>query len=266
MERPKIGVFSLTGCGGDQLMILNLEDVLLDLLSYFDIKDFQEISSFKEDSDLDIAFVEGSVSTKQDLRKLKEIRARCKMLIAIGNCAISGGIQAMKNGQMEILERMKRVYGIEEDIYGVLEPKGLSAYVKVDLEIPGCPIEKEETLRAITSILHGDMPDQFDYPVCVECKLKEYPCVLIEKNLPCLGPIIVAGCGARCPGLGLPCIGCRGPIKEEANAAAELEVLLSKGYDEEHIINLMRIFCANFEEIKKITEIIRRRSGKGGQE
>ena len=80
-EKPKLGIFSLTGCGGDQLMILNLEPVLLDLLSRFDIKDFQEGSSYKEECELDIALVEGSVSTKTDLEKLKKIRERSKMLI-----------------------------------------------------------------------------------------------------------------------------------------------------------------------------------------
>jgi sulfhydrogenase subunit delta len=262
MEKPKIGVFSLTGCGGDQLMILNLEDVLLELLSRFDIKSFQEASSHHEEVELDIAFVEGSVSTEKDLKKLKEVREKSKMLIAIGDCAIGGCVQAMRNGQMSMAERMRKVYGVEEDYYDVLEPKGLAEYVDVDLEVPGCPIEKKEIFRAITSLLHGDVPMQIDYPVCVECKLKGYPCVLVEKGMPCLGPIITAGCDARCPGLGLDCIGCRGPIKDETNAAAELEVLLEKGYDEKYIINRLRFFGGNFEDIVKLTEKISGKSKK----
>lgn len=253
MEKIKTGIFSLTGCAGDQLMILNLEDVLLELLSRFDIKSFQEASSYHEETELDIAFVEGSVSTGNDLTKLKEVREKSKMLIAIGDCAIGGCVQAMRNGQMSMVERMKKVYGVEEDYYDVLEPKGLAEYVEVDLEVPGCPIEKKEILRAITSLLHGDMPEQIDYPVCVECKLNGFMCVLVEKGMPCLGPIITAGCDARCPGLGLDCIGCRGPIKDETNAAAELEVLLEKGYDEKYIINRLRFFGGNFEEIVNLT-------------
>lgn len=256
MEKPKIGIFSLTGCGGDQLMILNLEDILLELLSRFDIKSFQEASSYHEETELDIAFVEGSVSTESDLKKLKEIREKSKMLIAMGECAIGGCVQAMRNDQMSMAERMRKVYGVEEDYYDVLEPKGLAEYVEVDLEIPGCPIEKKEILRAITSLLHGDLPEQIDYPVCVECKLKGYPCVLVEKGMPCLGPIIRGGCEARCPSLGLDCIGCRGLIKDETNAAAELEVLLEKGYDEKYIINRLRFFGGNFEDIVKLTRKI----------
>jgi len=173
---------------------------------------------------------------------------------------------------MSMAERMRKVYGTEGDHYDVLEPKGLAEYVEVDVEIPGCPIEKKEILRAITSILHGDMPELIDYPVCVECKLKGYLCVLVERGMPCLGPIITAGCEARgmpclgpiitagcearCPGLGLDCIGCRGPIKDETNATAELDVLLEKGYDENYIFNHLRFFGGNFEDIVKLTERI----------
>lgn len=260
MVKPKIGIYSLTGCGGEALMILNMEDALLDLLSNFDIKDFQEGSSYKEDVELDIALVEGSVSTEAHLKKLKKIREKSKLLIALGDCAIGGCVQAMRNQQMSIAEKMKKVYGVEETYYDALEPKGLSAHVKVDLEIPGCPIEKEETFRAITSLLHGDMPVLIDYPVCVECKRREYPCVLVEEDKPCLGPIIVGGCDARCPGLGLDCIGCRGPIEDETNAAGELDILLEKGFDKEDISNRLRFFCGNFEDIQKLTERISQKS------
>jgi sulfhydrogenase subunit delta len=254
MAKPKIGVFSLTGCGGDQLMILNLEDILLELLNRFDIKNFQEASSYHEKTSLDIAFVEGSVSTKGDLKKLLEVRETSKKLIAIGNCAIDGCVQAMRNNQMSIVDKMKKVYGVEEDLYDALEPRGLSEYVKIDLEIPGCPIEKDEIFRVITSIMHGDIPEQIDYPVCVECKLKGYPCVLVEKGMPCLGPIATAGCGARCPSLGLDCIGCRGPVKNEANVGAETETLRKKGYGEEYIINRLKIFGGNFGDIVMLTK------------
>ncbi len=253
MEKPKIGFFSLTGCGGDQLMILNLEDILIELLTRFDIKSFQEASSYHEETELDIAFVEGSVSTENDLNKLKGVRKKSKMLVAIGDCAIGGCVQAMRNGQMSIAEKMKKVYGTEQDYFDVLEPKGIAEYVEVDLEVPGCPIEKKEIFRAITSLLHGDVPEQIDYPVCVECKLKGYLCVLVEKGMPCLGPMITAGCEARCPGLGLDCIGCRGPIKDETNSTAELDVLLEKGYDQKYIIDRLRVFGGNFEDIVNLT-------------
>ena len=250
--KPRIGVYGLTGCAGDQLMILNLEDELLDILGRVKIVAFQEASNIQEDEEVDIALVEGSVSTKTDLKRLEEIRKKSKMLIATGDCAIGGCVQAMRDQEMTVAEKMKKVYGKEEDYFEALEPYGLSKYVKVDLEIPGCPIETTEIRQALLSLLHGDMPEIKDYSVCVECKLNEFPCLLVDKGMPCLGPITTAGCNARCPGLGIDCIGCRGPIKGEANAEEMLRTLKEKGYDERYIENRLRFFGANSEEVAKV--------------
>jgi len=246
--KPRVGIFSLTGCAGDQLQILNMEDALLDLVSHIHIVDFQEGSSHKEEGPVDIAFVEGSVSTETDLKHLKEIRERSKILIAFGNCAVEGGIQAMRNDEDSIDERLKEVYGVEPGFFDARLSKPLSEYVDVDLDIPGCPVEKEETIRAITSLLHGDTPLRFTYPVCVECKLNEYPCVIVESGKPCLGPVIRAGCDARCPGLGLDCIGCRGPVDSASGFAAEYSMLLEKGYSKEFILNRLRVFSGEVKE------------------
>jgi sulfhydrogenase subunit delta len=266
MEKYKIGIYSLTGCGGDQLMILNLEDELLKILKNVEIVAFQEATSAHADKEVDIAFVEGSVSTANDLEHLKQIRERSKMLVALGDCAKGGCVQAMKNQEMPMSEKMRRVYGKKADYFDVLEPYGLSKYVKVDLELQGCPIEISEIRQVLLSLLHGDMPIIKDYPVCVECKLNEYPCLLVHRGLPCLGPIIAAGCDARCVGLGLDCVGCRGPIADETNAAEELRTLKSKGYDERYIANRLRFFGANFEGIAKLGQLLgKAKESKGVQ-
>ena len=109
MSKPRIGIFSLTGCGGDQLQILNMEDSLLELLSRFQIVDFQEGSSVHEAGPIDISFIEGSVSTETDLERLKAIRERTSVLIAIGNCAIDGCIQAMTTNEEELKTNLKEV-------------------------------------------------------------------------------------------------------------------------------------------------------------
>lgn len=267
MAKPKIGIYSLTGCGGDQLMLLNLENELLDLLSKVVIVAFQEASSVQEseggDREVDISFVEGSVSTELDLEHLKGIRDRSKMLIAIGDCAIGGCIQAMRNQEMSLKEKMKKVYGKDQGYFKILEPYGLSKYVKVDLELQGCPIETTEIRQLFLSLLHGDTPEVKDYPVCVECKLNEYQCLLVDKGMPCLGPIIAAGCDARCPGLGVDCVGCRGPIANETNAAEELHTLKDKGYDSRYIENRLKFFGANFEGIAKLKMLREGANGNG---
>jgi len=242
MSKPKLGIFSLTGCGGDQLQILNMEDELLNLVSRFDIVDFQEGSSRKVEGPIDIAFIEGTVSTQHDLEKLKIIRERSKILIAMGNCAIEGCIQSMRNGETTLQERLKDVYDGDESFFDARLSKPITEYIKVDFQIPGCPVEKEETLKGITSLLQGDSPPYYSYPVCVECKLNEYPCLITEEGKPCLGPVIRAGCDARCPGLGVDCIGCRGPVEGAENFAAEYEMLIDLGYTREDILKRLRVF------------------------
>jgi sulfhydrogenase subunit delta len=252
LKKPTLGIFSLTGCGGDQLQLLNMEDQLLELVDKFEIVDFQEGSSHKVAGSIDIAFVEGSVSTEHDLNKLKEIRKRSKTLIALGNCAIEGCIQAMRNGESSLDERLKEVYGVDEDFFDAKLSKPIVDYVDVEYYIPGCPIEKDETLKAITSLLHGDSPPYYSYPVCVECKLNEYPCVITERGKPCLGPVVKAGCNARCPSLGLDCIGCRGPVEKAENFAAEFKMLLDLGHSREEILKRLRIFSGELG--KEFTE------------
>jgi sulfhydrogenase subunit delta len=242
MSKPRLGIFSLTGCAGDQLQILNMEDDLLELASNFIIVDFQEGSSYSESGPVDIALVEGSVSTEHDKKKLLEIRERSKIVVAFGSCAIDGCIQALRNNNSTLKERLKDVYGVEPGFFDAVMSKPIREYVKVDIEIPGCPVEKTETLRAFTSLLLGDLPNRYTYPVCVECKINEYPCVITEAGKPCLGPLIKAGCDARCPGLGLDCIGCRGPVEGIENFAAEYKMLLDLGYSKEYIVDKLRLF------------------------
>jgi len=78
--------------------------------------------------------------------------------------------------------------------------------------------------------------------------MAEYPCLLVEKGQLCLGPITVAGCKARCPNYGQPCIGCRGPV-EEANVSSEIRVLNEKGFAQADIQNRLYTFAAEADSL-----------------
>ncbi len=250
MKKPRVGIFGFTGCAGDQLMILNLEDELLDLVGALDIKSFTMASSLVEDDEYDVAFVEGSITTPKQKEKLEQIRNKSKLLVAIGDCAAWGGVQASCNGIVSVSKKMVEVYG-SRNVWEIYESKPLSAYVKVDFVLPGCPIEKEEFLRAATSLLHGDIPEAVDYPVCVECKLRENGCVLLEGRL-CLGPITPGGCKARCPSLGVDCIGCRGVIDGESRIKSAIEVFKEAGFEKDYVKKRLRMFAANYPEILEV--------------
>jgi len=263
MGKPKIGIYGLTGCAGDQLNILNCEDELLKLFDIFEIKSFVMASREKDENvQLDVAFVEGSVSTEKDLEELLAIRKKSKILVAIGHCAIYGGVQAMFRGGEEWIERYKRVYGRENAVTlsKPLEPKPLSAYVKVDAVLHGCPIEKEPFLKLAGKLAHGVIPRTPDYPVCAECRWKENECLLLKGQI-CLGPLTNAGCGAICPSLNIGCIGCWGPIREE-NWASEADLLVEKGYDIDEIVTRFSVFGGT-ERAQKLEQFLRSRKEKG---
>ncbi len=242
MGKPTLGVFGLTGCAGDQLVILNCEDHLLALTGLVDIKDFLMASSGNDTAcQLDIALVDGAVLTQRDETMLKRIRERSRTLIALGTCAVWGGVAAMdRNGNRAGL--LRDVYGEMGDSYDSLPARALREVVKVDSNITGCPIEKSQLLSAVASLLQGDPPLFPAYPVCTECRIKEYNCLLIERGEVCCGPLSVAGCEARCPGLNIPCVGCRGPA-DDANVKAALDMFGEKGIPREEIAAKLRTFA-----------------------
>ena len=236
---PSIAVESLTGCAGELLVILENLDKLLPFVR---VASFPFAQTKNDSGPYDIAFIEGSVSQPHDLEKLKRIRSQSRWLVAVGNCAVWGCVQGGACANCKVAEMLKAVYGQETKIE-VLEAKPLDAYVKVDVKLSGCPIDTTQFLSVTASILKEHLPYITHKPVCLECKLKENPCILIEKNLPCLGPVTAAGCGALCPSLGAACYGCWGP-SQDPQMEAMTTVLSEKGYDPLEVINRLKTFGA----------------------
>lgn len=245
MSKPAVGIFGLTGCAGDQLVIINCEDELLDVVGAVDIRDFLMASSRNDTKcELDVALVEGAVMTARDEQRLKDIRARARLLVALGTCAVWGGVAAARfNGNRAA--SLASVYGEAGSQYDTMPARALHDVVKVDLNISGCPIEKEQFLEAIAGLLNGDPPVYPKYPVCTECKMRESTCLLLEKGEVCCGPLTVAGCNARCPALGVRCVGCRGPA-DDANVKSALAMFSEKQIPLEEIANKLGTFAPSY--------------------
>jgi coenzyme F420-reducing hydrogenase gamma subunit len=242
MGKPTVGIFGLTGCAGDQLLILNCEDRLLDVVAFIDIRDFLMGSSENDTAcELDVALVEGAVLSARDARKLEEIRKRSKLLVAIGTCAVWGGVAALDR-DADRARLLEEIYGEAGRAYDSTAARALHELVKVDLNITGCPIEKEHFLAAIAALLNGDPPLYPEYALCTECRMRENNCLLIERGQICCGPLTVAGCNARCPELRIPCVGCRGPVND-ANAESATEMFASKGIARSDVAAKLRTFA-----------------------
>jgi coenzyme F420-reducing hydrogenase gamma subunit len=208
--KPKVAVYKFSSCDGCQLSLLNLEDELLDLASAVDIAYFLEATRTVKPGPYDIGIVEGSVTTPHEAERIKEVRAECKFLISLGTCATAGGIQALRNFS-KASDLADRVYAHPEYLHYLDNATAISEHVPVDLEIWGCPVNKQLVLEALSALLQNRKPNLPQYPVCMECKRNGTVCVVVAQGTPCLGPVVQAGCGALCPANGRGCYGCFGP-------------------------------------------------------
>ena len=216
--RPRLGVVKLASCDGCQLMLLNLEDALLSVAERIDIVEFPEATSHRSSGPYDVVLVEGAVSTPEQLETIHAVRREAKVLVTIGACATAGGIQAMRNWANHDAFRAA-VYAHPEYVESLATAQPVSDYVKVDVELRGCPINGDQLLEFVTALLTGRRANLPDEAVCAACKRAGRVCVMVSQGIPCLGPVTMTGCGALCPGFDRGCYGCFGP-REQANAAS----------------------------------------------
>ena len=222
-----------TSCSGCQLTLLNCEAELAAIGTLAEMVNFPMVSSARDDAGpLDVALVEGSISMPEELSRLLALRRRARLLVAVGACALTGGVNALGGEDRE--ELCRTVYGAGAANLMTFPPQSVGHFVKVDMEIAGCPPERKEYLRLLGSLAHGGLPQLPDYAVCMECRRRENRCLLIEERLPCLGPVTRAGCDALCPSFGVICEGCRG-LTGEANRSEEFRLLLELGLSEREV-------------------------------
>lgn len=242
--KPRVAFFDFAGCEGDQLQVANLEERLLDLLAHVEVVNFREIMTERSDK-YDIAFVEGSITRPEDEERIKEIRKNCKVLVSFGACASIGGINCLKNFLNEADYRSE-VYGQNARWYSTYAARPIKRVVPVDMEIHGCPVDKNEFARAVKELLLGKIYQPPTYPVCVECKMAGNVCNY-ERGKICLGIMTRAGCGACCITEGSFCWGCRG-IAPTANVDAAKEVMSRHGFPWSRTQDLMRLYFGDSRE------------------
>lgn len=217
-HKPAVGVYKFASCDGCQLAFLNAGPDLLRLAEMVDIKHFAEAGIMDPNAAVDIAFIEGSITTNADLLRIKNIRAQSKFIITLGACATAGGLQALRNIKQS-KDWVSSIYANPEYIDSLETSTPIKEHVEVELELWGCPVNSAQVLTAIRSLLFGIVPAQEQDSVCLQCKRDQNVCVMVSKGLPCMGPVTRTGCGAICPRVGRDCYACYGPA-ETANTNA----------------------------------------------
>ena len=184
-DRPTVGIYSLSSCGGCQLQILNLNLDLLSLIEQVNIVYWPMTSSLDETYEVDIAIVEGAVKTDDDKKKIRDIREKASKVIALGACAC----------------------GLGKECDGGFEP--ISSLIDVDYFVRCCPIDPENFIDVLQKAIGGRNTFLSTGTLCGECKNNETTC-FFAKNQLCAGLVSRSGCDAICTRLGKPCLGCSG--------------------------------------------------------
>jgi coenzyme F420-reducing hydrogenase gamma subunit len=247
--KPKLAVWKFSSCDGCQLSLLDCEDELLAIADGVDIAYFPEATSGELAGPYDVSLVEGSVTTPHDVERIHDIRERSRLLVTIGACATSGGIQALRNFA-DVREWIPLVYASPEYVSTLATSTPIADHVKVDLELRGCPISKEQLVETVLALLNGRRPKLATTSVCFECKARGTPCVMVAGGTPCLGPVTQAGCGAICPAFDRGCYGCFGPM-ESPNMPALVAQWRALGADNRTILRALRTFNANAPEFRE---------------
>jgi coenzyme F420-reducing hydrogenase gamma subunit len=243
VNKPKVAVYKFSSCDGCQLSLLNLEDDLLDLASAVDISYFLEATRTVKPGPYDVGLVEGSISTPHEAERIKEVRAECKYLIALGTCATAGGIQALRNFA-NANEYAKTVYQHPEFLEFLDTSTSIAENVPLDLAIWGCPVNKNMVVEVIAALLQNRRPNFPPSPVCLECKRRGIVCVVVAQGIPCLGPVVHGGCGALCPANGRGCYGCFGP-SSVANFSSLVNNMVPLDRYPNETANLLRSFSSH---------------------
>lgn len=220
-HKPQVAFFDFACCEGCQLSVLQLEEKLLEILEHVDVVTWREAMS-ETSTEYDIAFCEGSITTEEDVERIKRIREQARVLVTLGSCASNGCHNELKN-QWPMDEVVELVYGDSAEQISTIPSRPISAVVDADYQTFGCPVSLPEFVTVVSCILTGKSYEPPNQPVCVECKHNDYVCVY-EKGKVCLGPVTRCGCDAICTAYGDPCQGCRG-LMDSANIPAMLKAL-----------------------------------------
>lgn len=163
--KVKIATCSLAGCFGCHMSLLDLDERLFDLAERVEL-DRSPLTDIKELGDCDLGLIEGGVCNAENVHVLMEFRARCKILVAIGACALNGGVPAMRN-QYDLKDCLEESYlrGI-----GLVNPQipndpeiplllnqvhPLHEVVKIDYFLPGCPPSADAIWTFVNQLLSG---------------------------------------------------------------------------------------------------------------
>lgn len=168
MKKVRLATVWLDGCSGCHMSLLDIDAGILTLAQHADIVYGPLVDAQEFPEDVDITLVEGAVSSQDDLNKLQKIRLHTRVLVALGDCAVTGNVPAMRNS-IPVSRLLQRIYGEGPTGKLTMPSDGvpqllkqacpLHDYVAVDLHVPGCPPSSQAILAVLKDFLAGRKPE-----------------------------------------------------------------------------------------------------------
>ncbi len=244
----------LSVCGGCHVAVVDLHEKILDVLGAAEIQRCPVLTDVKSYPDADVGIIEGAVRNEHDRRAAEAMRKACRKIIALGTCAVYGGMPgaALAHSREEILDRVyvhnrtTKTDTVPKDEVSPLEKMvtPLDEVIPVDLYLPGCPPHPAFLFDGLLALIQGRAPKANDETVCGRCRRTmsksevdkvranhdgipdAEKCLLCQGYL-CLGSVTLDRCLSPCPNNGVICTGCAGPtmqILTEPNRDIRTEV------------------------------------------
>jgi NAD-reducing hydrogenase small subunit len=168
MRRARLATVWLDGCSGCHMSVLDIDEAIIAIAKRVEVVYGPLVDAQEFPKAVDVVLIEGAISSQEDLEKIRLIRQRSKLVIALGDCAVTGNVPAMRN-QIAPRKLLERIY-----IEGVQENPGIPTegvpallrhaipvheVVKVDLHVPGCPPPAAAIAFVLGELLDGRVPD-----------------------------------------------------------------------------------------------------------
>jgi NAD-reducing hydrogenase small subunit len=168
MKKVKVATVWLDGCSGCHMSFLDMDAAIISLARRIDLVFGPLVDAQEFPEEVDVTLVEGAVSSQDDLNKIQKIRQRTKVLISMGDCAVTGNVPGMRNS-IPVQKLLQRIYIDGADERKVIptdrvpallkQARPVREFVKVDLCIPGCPPPSKTIVGVLNDLLDGKKTD-----------------------------------------------------------------------------------------------------------